>query len=603
MAALGLILLFWGGAATVQPDARVLAQARSLLEQQEFASVLDALDAAGPKGAHPALLRLRADAYVGLLDYVSAVEMLEGAGPEPDALVLRIRLLAMLSRDDEARAALNELLALDEDLPRSSRFELGAQLRESGLVPESRRVLGPPALGEPLAVTLERGRLRLAEDDVEGALPLLETAASAPASPAGAAYELGRALALLGRREEAVSWLRRAVAESPEDSEARFRLGQLLAQDPDADRAAEGQRLLSGYEENRLRARRRDLLLAAVYDHRVVAGSVVDGTPGAAAGQGRNDWVELLGLLLDGGDHVEATRVAQAASVRYPGDPAFEIGRARAHLLSGNPAAAAEVLAPLVPGSGETLEGASLSAARWLADARLRGGDPAAAAALFSRVLDAGGDGVSPRIRAAAATAFAMSGDPARALTLFDEVLDRTPGPARAGPLSDSALVLEMLGRPGEAESRYRQSLEADPAHTAASLGLAELLLRAGRSGEAAQVLRSALEHAPGDPALRDLLSRAVPGGGQGSSGGFRAVPSRSVISPQASPESTSVLSSPARSACTSPDAETLRWTVSVSGSLASESSPASVTASVQAAPSPGSCSAPRSSALVEFSL
>ena len=166
MTALALPLLIWTGLGIAQPDAALLVEVRRLLDRQDFAAVLEALDAAGPKGSHRALLRLRADAYVGLLDYVSAVEVLEGAGPEPDALALRIRLLAMLSRDDEARAAVNELLALDEDLPRSSRFELGAQLRESGLVPESRRVLGPPAPGEPLAVTLERGRLRLAEDDV-----------------------------------------------------------------------------------------------------------------------------------------------------------------------------------------------------------------------------------------------------------------------------------------------------------------------------------------------------------------------------------------------------------------------------------------------------
>ena len=252
-------------------------------------------------------------------------------------------------------------------------------------------------------------------------------------------------------------------------------------------------------------------------------------------GEGRSDWVELLGLLLDSGDLGEATRVMKAAAVRYPGDPAFAIANARLHLLSGDPAAAAEILAPLVPAPGEPFDGASLSAARWLADARLRGGDPGAAADLFDRVLDAGGKTISPRIRAAAATAFAMSGDPARALELFDQVLNRTAGPARAGPLADSALVLEMLGRPAEAESRYRQSLETDPAHTSASLGLAEILLRAGRNGEAAAVLRSALEHTPDDPALRELLSRAVPSGAvQDFYSGVRAEARSAVISVQA---------------------------------------------------------------------
>ena len=600
MMALALAVLFLAVSGTVQPDARVLAQARSLLEQQEFASVLDVLDAAGPNGAHPELLRLRAEAYVGLLDYPTAVAVLERAGREPENLALRIRLLAMLSRDDEAREVLAELLALDRRPPDRPRLELAGQLRKSGLVPESRRVLGTPTAADSPALTLEHGRLRLAEDDYPGALPLLASAASVEEPPVGAAYEFGRCLALLGRREEAIAWLRRAVSESHDDSLARFRLGQLLVQDPDPALVAEGRRLLSGHEESRLRARRRDLLLTRLNEHTVISGSPTDRVPGLVTSS-RDGWVELVGLLLDRGDVVEAIRIVRAASARYPGDPAFDIGMARAHLQSGKLAAAAEVLAPLVPAPGEPLEGSSLSAARWLADVRLRGGDPAAAAALFDRVLEAGGDGISPGIRAAAATAFAMKGDPARALMLFGQVLDRTAGPARAGPLADSALVLEMLARPAEAETRYRASLAADPAHTSASLGLAELLLRTGRTDEAVVVIRSALEQAPDDPALRDLLSRATPGDAQDSSGGSRAAVNRSVISFQASPESTSVLSSPARNACTSPAAETVRWTVS--GSPSWESPLASVTASVQAAPSLGSCSSPRPSASVEFSL
>ena len=585
MAALAFILWCGGGAAAVQPDAVVVAEARRLLERQEFVLALEVLDAARPDGGDPGLHRLRAEAYVGLLDYPAAVAALADAPREPGNLALRVRLLAMLSRDGEARAAVEELLGLDERLPPESRVELAAQLRASGLAPESRRVLGPPTPDDSARAILERARLRIAADDYAGALPLLETAVSAADPPAGAAHELGRALALLGRRGEAIRWLRRAVAESPEDSAVRFRLGQLLAQDPDPGLAAEGRRLLAGYEGSRLRARRRDLLLATLGEG------------------GRDDWVELLGLLLDGGDPAAALRVAQAAAARYPGDPAFDIGSARVHLLSGDAAAATEILAPLVPGPGAPLQGASLSAARWLADARLRGGDPRAAADLFERVLEAGGDGLSPRIRAAAATAFAMSGDPARALALFGQVLDRTAGPARAGPLADSALVLEMLGRPAEAESRYRQALQADPAHTAASLGLAELLLRAGRNAEAAAVAQAALEHAPDDPALRELLSRAAPpGGGQGSSRGARAETNSSTISAHASAPTASVHWSPARSALASPAAETFSRTVS--GSAASSpSSIASVTARTHSAPAGGSSSSPTPSASVELSL
>ena len=491
-----LLAVLAGGASGAQPPPEALpelaAEVRELLRDQEYLRAIETLDAAGPRGSHPVLQRLRAEAQVGLLDYPAAVDALAGALPTADNLALRARLLAMLGRDEEARSAVEALFGLDELPSASARVTLAAQLRASGLEAEARRLLGPPGPGESAAAALERGRLALADDDYEDALPFLETAAAASDPPPGAAFELGRCLALLGRRAEAVRWLRRAAAEAPQDPAVRFRLGQSLAQDPDPALAAEGERVLAGYEESRLRARRRDLLLAGIHE------------------ADRDGWVELLGLLLDGGELEEAGRVAAAAAARFPADPAFVIGRARVRLESGDPPGAASILAPLVPPPGDPLEGASLSAARWLADARLRSGDPAAAARLFNRVLTAGGDRISPRIRAAAATASAMSGDPGRALGLFDQALRQTAGPARAALLADSALVLEMLARPLEAEARYREALALDPAHRASTLGLAELLLRAGRREEAAEVLRAALRLAPDDPALRELLSRAV---------------------------------------------------------------------------------------------
>ena len=81
MTALALAVLFLAVPGTVQPDAMLLVEVRQLLQQEDFASVLEVLDAAGPKGAHPELLRLRAEAYVGLLDYPSAVAALERAPP------------------------------------------------------------------------------------------------------------------------------------------------------------------------------------------------------------------------------------------------------------------------------------------------------------------------------------------------------------------------------------------------------------------------------------------------------------------------------------------------------------------------------------------
>ena len=598
---------------------RDLPAVRDLLDGGDFVGALAAIAAAlAVTDPDPVLHRLRAEALVGLLDYPAAVAALSKAPGDGRTLGLRIRLLGLLGRDEEARRAVAELLALDSVPAPEARRELAIALRESGLVPEARRVLGPPAPGEQPAVVLERGRLRLAEGDYEGALPLLRAAAAGEGAPAGAAYELGRCLAAVGRRPEAVSWLRRALARSPGRRAVRFRLGQLLVQDPDPARAAEGERLLDGYEESRLRERRRALLLTMVTAGesrdeesagRESAGRESAGRESAATDR-RDLWVQLLGLLLDGADgdpeeRAEAARVLAAASARFPGDPAFRIGRARLLLSDGDPSAAAALLAPLVPAPDEPLGPVGASAARWLGEARLRGGDPPAAAAHFGRVLDEGADRISPRVRSAAATAFAMSGDPARALAEFDRLLAGVSGARRAAPLGDSAMVLEMLDRPAEAESRYRAALDADPAHVPAALGLAELLLRRDRTAEAAAVLRRALEISPGNEALADLLTRASPpGGGQGSSAGVRAAVRRPVISSHAAGARRSARSSPVRRACASPPAATAMRTDSGAASAgSSEPSTSSRTEMVQRAPSSGRPAAATASASVEFSL
>lgn len=463
-------------------------------------------DALSTPDAAPALHRLRAEALAGLLDYASALESLERAPTDSDASVLRVRLLALLGRDREADEAARALAASGAPLSPSSRAVLAEALRGAGLPAAAAAALGPPEAGEPPALTLERARLRIAADDCAGAIAPLRRVLSSRSSVTGAASELGRCLALLGREEEAERWLRRAVEESPGDRAARFRLGQLLAQDEDARRAAEGRRLLQGHEEHRLRERRKQLLLSMV-------------TGGELAGpELRDALVQLLGLLLDGmepgggapDEAAEALSILAAGSLRFPDDPAFPIARARWLLLTApdGPRRAEDLLAPLVPAAPGALSGPALSAARWLAEARLRRGDPPAAAALYDRVLAAAAEPVSFRLLNGAATAFALAGVPERALPLFDRLADSVSGAARAGPLVDGALALELLARDGEAEARYREALAAAPGHTAAAAGLAELLVRVGRRSEAAAVLREALAHSRDKEVLEALLAR-----------------------------------------------------------------------------------------------
>lgn len=484
-----------------------MAEVRGLLDAGEFGAALAAAeDALAAPDAAPVLHRLRAEASTGLLDYASAIESLERAPADSGASALRVRLLALLGRDREAEEAAQALAASGAPIPPRSRAVLSEALRGAGLPAAAVAMLGPPEVGEPPALTLERARLRIAADDCAGAVAPLRRAASSSPPAEGAAHELGRCLALLDREEEAERWLRRAVAESPGDRAARFRLGQLLAQDEDARRSAEGRRLLRGYEEHRLRERRRQLLLSMV-------------TGGELAGlELRDALVQLLGLLLDGmetgggvpDEEAEALSVLAAGSLRFPDDPAFPIARARWLLLTAldGPRRAEDLLAPLVPEAPRTLSGPALSAARWLAEARLRRGDPPAAAALFDRVLAAAREPISFRLLNAAATAFALAGDPERALRLFDRLADSVSGAARAEPLVDGAFALEMLARDREAETRYREALAVAPGHTGAAAGLAELLVRVGRRSEAAAVLREALAHSGESDALEALLAR-----------------------------------------------------------------------------------------------
>jgi tetratricopeptide (TPR) repeat protein len=73
----------------------------------------------------------------------------------------------------------------------------------------------------------------------------------------------------------------------------------------------------------------------------------------------------------------------------------------------------------------------------------------------------------------------------------------------------EDAHAFHREGRLREAEARYRAALESDPGHTGAALGLAYLLNRQGRPGEAVVMLRRALAQAP-HADLYDTLGQAL---------------------------------------------------------------------------------------------
>ncbi|MFH1278085.1 MAG: UbiA family prenyltransferase [Candidatus Eisenbacteria bacterium] len=262
----------------------------------------------------------------------------------------------------------------------------------------------------------------------DGAGAARSFAAASFARPAGAAepfpLERGFALAMSGRREEAVPFLRDAVSRSPDETKGWTALADVLYRSGDREGAKDALR--------RLVADRTDL---------------------------REGTRRLAGIALEAGDREEARRQVAAEFVfgvfeeeawEHAGDLA---------LLDGDPPLAARrygrALAanPRSPGAwaglGRALHGSGDLDGAWQAFDRALALDP-------ENGVIANNGGVTLRDR----------GDGEGALRLFDRALALEPGLLDAS--MNRAGVLERLGRREEAASEYRKILESHPDHAPA---------------------------------------------------------------------------------------------------------------------------------------
>ena len=88
----------------------------------------------------------------------------------------------------------------------------------------------------------------------------------------------------------------------------------------------------------------------------------------------------------------------------------------------------------------------------------------------------------------------------------FDALLSKDP--KSAAVLFDAGWIAEKRGDPKTAEGYYRRTLELEPQHLGAALNLARLMRDSPADAE--RVLRQALQHRDGDPALLDGLAAAL---------------------------------------------------------------------------------------------
>ena len=123
--------------------------------------------------------------------------------------------------------------------------------------------------------------------------------------------------------------------------------------------------------------------------------------------------------------------------------------------------------------------------------------------------LDPGVAGVAAKAKAWRALAqIDRASDPAKASSDLLEALKHTPETT-----ADTLLAAELAdqaGQPVEAENGYRRVLARDANSAAANAGLAHLLIARKDYAAAETLLRTALEHSPGDTALTAQLATVL---------------------------------------------------------------------------------------------
>ena len=135
--------------------------------------------------------------------------------------------------------------------------------------------------------------------------------------------------------------------------------------------------------------------------------------------------------------------------------------------------------------------------------------DEARSELIAATELDPGEAGPALKARAWRALArIDRDSDPAEASSDLLEALKLSPETP-----ADTLLAAELAEKSGQndaAESAYRRVLAKEPDSVQASAGLAHLLMQRQQYPEAETLLRTALEHAPGDPTLTAQLATVL---------------------------------------------------------------------------------------------
>ncbi len=215
---------------------------------------------------------------------------------------------------------------------------------------------------------------------------------------------------------------------------------------------------------------------------------------------------------------VQANRAGEAATVYerlvqdFPDSPyaaAAVLASAQAAYRAGDLAAAAKRFERVL---GQNDPAAATEAAHWLAMISLRNGDPAAAAAIAQRQIDAGPVGpyaATLRMDLAEATML-LPGKTAAAMELFRSLYTSNPqAPEAPRALYNAAFAAMQLGQYDQAvkwAGEFQSQFKSDPLLADVQYISAESQLMSGAAGEAAEVYLRLLD----EPSSADKMQRPL---------------------------------------------------------------------------------------------
>ena len=445
-----------------------------------------------------ASLLIRANDIDGAVEHLDVI--VSALSEPPGAGFHRAAELLAAEKDAEAAAAAMRQLVLGHENDAEVQLALARLLLRTGHVEEASAAVDrsndlDPGNGR---IAVLRARLRQRSNDIDGAVGVLEEFLERRPESGMVRMAYARMLVDAGRYDRARSQFEHLVATEPENDDARFALGLLLVQTNRLDEAAQQFEMLTSRDSRRDGAR---YYLARIAESQRRFADAIDSYRRIRRGEHRlNAQIRVAVLLAEGGD-VEAARRHLHGARSESVQEAVRIYSAEAGLLTrvARYDEAMEVYDTSLeafPGNSDLLYARGMLAAKMdrldIVENDMR--------AIISREPDN-----ADALNALGYTLADRTERYEEAYALIKRAIELKPDDHYI--VDSLGWVLHRMGRHREALVQLRRAISINPdPEIAAHLG--EVLWVLGNKVEARAVWNTALEAAPDDERLLDVIER-----------------------------------------------------------------------------------------------